>query len=91
VVFTNTDSHSVHQIINPGEEIDIHMKSFITSSDWKIAISHKWLQQEHINGLEVRSSLSAIRWSMKRPDVSSFLLLRKVAHHRIVCYDHYVQ
>ena len=50
-------------------------------SDWKIAISHRWYQQEHINGLEVRSSLAAIKWSLKRPDV---LIPSSVNHTRLL-------
>lgn len=37
--------------------------------NWKIAISHRWRHEEHINGLEVRSALAAFRWSLTKPSV----------------------
>jgi hypothetical protein len=45
------------------------MTAVVADSRWKTAISHQWRDAEHINGLEVRAALTAVRWSMKRPDV----------------------
>ena len=37
---------------------------------WRVIISHPWLSghAEHINKLEARSVLKAIRWRVRRPD-----------------------
>jgi hypothetical protein len=73
VVFTNTDSSIVGRLASlptiPGTDTQPALQSFVTTANWKTAISHQWYHEEHINALEVRSSLAAVRWSMKRPDV----------------------
>ena len=35
--------------------------------NWKVCLSFKWQQSEHINSLEVRSFLSTLRWRLQKP------------------------
>ncbi|KAL0630595.1 hypothetical protein Q9L58_010558 [Maublancomyces gigas] len=85
VVYTQVQPSEVRHLSlvpdKPGTDTDPVLQSFIAKSDWKIAISHRWYQQEHINALEVRSSLAAIKWSLKRPDV---LVPSSAGHTRLL-------
>ena len=84
VVYSNTDHDRVKALSSlpstPGTATHPVLQSFVTAADWRIAISHPWYDEEHINALEVRASLAAVKWAMKRPDVllSSSLEHRKV-------------
>lgn len=71
VVFTNYDEvHTVAATYStPGLGIDDRLQSFVASSEWKTCVSHQWYDEEHINALEMRAALTAVRWSVKRPDV----------------------
>jgi hypothetical protein len=73
VVYTNINSDCVKSLSSmpdvPGTATHPTLQSFVTAADWRIAISHPWHAEEHINALEVRSSLAAVRWAVKRPDV----------------------
>lgn len=86
VVYANTTSSlvprtlAVHHV-TPGASSPPVIQSFITSSDWKCPISHRWDREEHINGLEVRSVLAAVRWAVKCPHVLS---PSSINHSRIV-------
>ena len=57
------------------------LQSFINSSKWKVAISHRWSEEAHINELEMRSSLTAIKWSIKRPDI---LIDSSICHRKLL-------
>lgn len=73
VVYANTDSNVVKSLSSlpdtPGTATHPALQSFVTTADWRIAISHPWHAEEHINALEVRASLAAMHWAVKRPDV----------------------
>ena len=73
VVYANTDNNHVKGLSSlpdtPGTATHPMLQSFIAAADWRIAISHPWHAEEHINALEVRASLAAVKWAMKRPDV----------------------
>jgi hypothetical protein len=44
------------------------LSSTVASSNWRTIVSHPWQQQgEHINVLEVRAALTAVRWSLSLP------------------------
>lgn len=85
VVYTRSNpGHIKHMSVlpdKPGEDPHPILQSFVQESDWKIAISHPWYEEEHINSLEVRSSLSAIKWSIRSPDV---LVPSSINHIRLL-------
>ena len=43
------------------------LSSTVSSANWRTIVSHPWRQSEHINVLEVRAALTAIRWSLSLP------------------------
>jgi hypothetical protein len=53
----------------PGTIVSTLLSSFVKQSSWKCAISHNWNDEEHINALEVRSVLNAVRWMIKKPSI----------------------
>ena len=57
------------QPCRPGEPLPAAVDSFIRSTKWRVAVSHAWRDEEHINALEVRSVLTSVRWMMTRPAV----------------------
>ena len=73
VVFTNATSDQVGSLAAvatpPGHDTPSSLSSFITTKQWSTAIKHRWHREEHINGLEVRAALAAIRWCVKLPSV----------------------
>ena len=73
VVYVDTPTHMVESLAalpsRPGVEPPQSIRSFVADSEWKTAVSHRWRDIEHINALEVRAALTAVKWSMKRPDV----------------------
>jgi hypothetical protein len=73
VVFVDVDDTVVADIaaiqMHPGDAVPLPLSTFVAGARWKTAISHPWRDQEHINALEVRSALAAVRWSLTRPSV----------------------
>ena len=51
----------------PGCIMSPLLSSTIASSNWQLIVSAQWRQPEHINCLEVRAALTAIRWSLSLP------------------------
>jgi hypothetical protein len=88
VVYSDTNSTQIESLSTlravPGEPINESLDSFINQSTWKVAISHRWRDKTaHINELEMRSSLTAIRWAIKRPDV---LMPSSACHPSPACH-----
>jgi hypothetical protein len=73
VVFHDADVSTVSNVATvvttPGLPSPPVLQSFVETTKWKVAISHRWYDQEHINALEMRSALAAVRWSLTRPAV----------------------
>jgi hypothetical protein len=69
VVYTAASASSIRDLVGipdtPGVITHPVLQRFMYKSDWKTAVTHRWHQPEHINGLELRSSLIAIKWSLK--------------------------
>jgi hypothetical protein len=85
MVYSNANSGVVASLSSllavPGRATHASLQSFVEKSDWKVAISHPWRDTAHINELETRSSLTAIRWALKRPDV---LVPSSVCHRKLL-------
>jgi hypothetical protein len=85
VVYTAASASSIRDLVGipdtPGVITHPVLQRFMYKSDWKTAVTHRWHQPEHINGLELRSSLIAIKWSLKNPDV---LVPSSVSHRRLL-------
>ena len=43
------------------------LSSSVAGANWSTIVSSQWRRSEHINSLELRASLSAIRWSLTSP------------------------
>ena len=52
-----------------GEPCD-NLNSLIAHSKWSTIVSARWRDREHINTLECRSVLTAVRWAVKLPQVT---------------------
>ena len=83
VVFTEHDKVDTIASITttPGTDVGHGIESFVNDNKWKTAISHRWYEEEHINALEMRAALAAVRWSVKRPDV---LQPSSTTHRRVL-------
>jgi hypothetical protein len=65
-VCTSTDmiANSI-DIVDNGNARGLY--NFISTSRWSTIMSYPWRYDEHINTLELRALLSAIRWSLSYP------------------------
>lgn len=73
VVFADVGVAAVSEVAampsSPGIAPPPSLVSFVRRVKWKTAISHKWRDEEHINALEMRATLAAVRWSLKHPSI----------------------
>ena len=70
--------------IHPGV-VPASLLSSVTSANWSTVVSSQWKRTEHINALELRASLTGVRWSLSSP---LSVEQRSIDCSRIPSYDH---